>query len=187
MNDLRDLYQDVILDHGRRPRNHRVLDPPARKLEGFNPLCGDRIQMYVLLDEDGVVKDVSFQGTGCAVSQASASILTEICRGKTREQIEALFARFHDLVTGEDGSGGAEAKASRGGGEDGGGAGGGGAGGGAAKAGGPPTGGGADPGLGKIAVFAGIREFPMRVKCATLSWHTLRAILDGKHEAVSTE
>ncbi|HET6201568.1 MAG TPA: SUF system NifU family Fe-S cluster assembly protein [Planctomycetota bacterium] len=149
MSELTDLYQEALLDHYRAPRNFRRLAGSIRRAEGFNPLCGDRVAVYVDLD-GGRVKDASFQGSGCAISTASASILTENVKGKTREEIASLFDRFHALVTSEPG---AEVS----------------------------------PDLGKLAVFAGVREFPVRVKCATLAWHTLRAALDGKEETVSTE
>lgn len=148
-DDLRELYQEVIVDHGRRPRNFRRLDGAARSLEGYNPLCGDKISLYVDVD-GGRVKDVSFEGKGCAISIASASVMTEILKGKSREEAEALFEKFHALVTtGENAS--------------------------------------SDEELGKLAVFAGVREFPSRVKCAVLAWHTLHAALAGESEPVSTE
>jgi nitrogen fixation NifU-like protein len=147
-SDLRDLYQEIILDHGRRPRNFRRLDPPAQHAEGYNPLCGDKITVYVDL-EDGRVRDVAFEGSGCAISTASASVMTEMLKGKTAAEVEELFHHFHALVTGA-----TDADAE---------------------------------GLGKLAVFAGVREFPTRVKCATLAWHTLRAALEGKAAPVSTE
>lgn len=150
MSDLRELYQAVILDHHKRPRNFRVLPGANRHAEGFNPLCGDKVTVYLQLEDD-VVRDVSFQGSGCAISTASASVMTELLKGKTRDEAEALFQRFHQLVAG--GAGSSE------------------------------TG----PGLGKLAAFAGVREFPVRVKCATLAWHTLRAALHDEHEPVSTE
>jgi nitrogen fixation NifU-like protein len=150
--ELRELYQEVILDHGRRPRNLREIPGADGKAEGYNPLCGDRATVFVALDGD-LVKDVSFVGKGCSISTASASMMTEAIRGKTRAEVEALFERFHDLITG------------------------------------PPdrAGGSADPSLGKLAVFSGVCEFPARVKCASLAWHTLRAALDGQPEPVSTE
>ena len=149
MTDLRELYQELILDHGRRPRNFRPLDEANRTAEGFNPLCGDKVKIYVKIDGDAI-RDISFQGSGCAISTASASIMTETLKGKTRGEAEELFETFHDLVTGE------PAKLD-------------------------------SPELGKLAVFSGVSEFPIRVKCATLSWHTLRAALKGNGEAVSTE
>lgn len=148
MSDLQDLYQELILDHGRRPRNFRALED-ARSSEGYNPLCGDKVKVYVKMDGD-VVKDISFEGAGCAISTASASIMTETLKGKTRAEAEELFQTFHDLVTGQK----AQLDA---------------------------------PELGKLEVFSGVSEFPIRVKCATLSWHTLRAALDGAGEVVSTE
>jgi nitrogen fixation NifU-like protein len=141
MSELRDLYQEVILDHSKRPRNFHALPSANRKAEGYNPLCGDRETVYLRV-EDGVLKDVAFEGSGCAISTASASMMTESLKGKTREEADALFERFHGLITG------------------------------AAE-------GGAGPELGKLEVFSGVREFPVRVKCATLPWHTLKAALEG--------
>jgi nitrogen fixation protein NifU and related proteins len=151
MSDLRDLYQDVILEHSKAPRNFREMAAANHKAEGFNPLCGDRFTVYLDLDGDSI-RDIAFQGSGCAISKASASMMTQILKGKTREQAEALFTRFHDLVTGR--KDGPRENA---------------------------------PELGKLAVFSGVSEFPVRVKCATLAWHTLHAALEGKQEAVSTE
>ncbi len=150
MSDLRDLYQEVILDHQKKPRNFRVLDGANRLAEGFNPLCGDKIHLYVKMD-NGVIKDVGFQGSGCAISTASASLMTESVKGKTPAEAEELFKKFQDLVT-RDPQEHVEA-----------------------------------PKLGKLEVFAGVREFPVRVKCATLAWHTLRAALEGFEKPVSTE
>ena len=149
MIDLQDLYQELILDHGRRPRNFRALDGATRKAEGYNPLCGDKVKIYVKMDGD-IVKDISFEGAGCAISTASASIMTETLKGKTRAEAQELFQTFHDLVTGRQ----AQLDA---------------------------------PELGKLAVFSGVSEFPIRVKCATLSWHTLRAAMNGEGEVISTE
>lgn len=149
MSDLRELYQQVILDHYKKPRNFRALPEGSRQAEGFNPLCGDKVTVYVKL-ENGVVQDVGFQGTGCAISTASASMMTEALKGKNESEVEALFQGFHELVTGKGGS---------------------------------PS---AAP-LGKLAVFSGVREFPVRVKCATLAWHTLQAALANSHQTVSTE
>ena len=149
MTDLQDLYQELILDHGSRPRNLKKLAGANHTAEGYNPLCGDKVKVYVNLDGE-VVKDISFEGAGCAISTASASIMTETLKGKTRAEADALFEMFHDLVTGQ------ERKLD-------------------------------SPELGKLAVFSGVSEFPMRVKCATLSWHTLRAAIKGKEEVVSTE
>jgi nitrogen fixation NifU-like protein len=150
MSDLRDLYQELILDHNRHPRNFREIAGANRKSEGFNPLCGDRLTLFLQVDRD-VIRDISFVGAGCAISKASASLLTESVKGKTIEQAEALFDRVHHMVTlspdaAEDFSD-----------------------------------------LGKLAVLAGVREFPVRVKCASLAWHTLHAALEAKPEPVSTE
>lgn len=149
MTDLQDLYQDLILDHGRRPRNFKPLEDANRSAEGYNPLCGDKVKIYIKMDGD-VVKDISFQGSGCAISTASASIMTETLKGKTRAEADKLFETFHDLLTGQP----AQFDS---------------------------------PELGKLAVFSGVSEFPIRVKCATLSWHTLRAAMKGNGEVVSTE
>jgi nitrogen fixation protein NifU and related proteins len=148
-SDLRDLYQEVILDHSKRPRNFHTMPAPDRKAEGYNPLCGDRETVFLDLDGE-VLKDVSFQGTGCAISTASASMMTESVKGKTRAEADALFSRFHELITGKTGA------------TDG-------------------------PELGKLEVFSGVREYPVRVKCATLPWHTLKAALDGAGAPISTE
>ena len=150
MSDLRDLYQEVILDHNRRPRNFRHMDDADRVCEGYNPLCGDRLTLFVDLDGD-VIRDVAFEGTGCAISRASASLMTDALKGKTLAEADALFDRFHQLVTSS-----TEAPADI-------------------------------TGLGKLAVFSGVREYPVRIKCATLSWHTLRAALTGEAAKVSTE
>jgi nitrogen fixation NifU-like protein len=150
VSDAGSLYQELILDHGRKPRNRRVMDAPTRTAEGHNPLCGDRMTLYVRLEGD-VVKEVTFQGDGCAISQASTSLMTEAVRGKTLAEVEALFGRFHALVTGQ-----------------------------------APEGDDAED-LGKLRAFAGVAEFPMRVKCATLSWHTLNAALAGADRPVTTE
>jgi nitrogen fixation NifU-like protein len=146
MSDLRELYQEVILDHYKKPRNFRALPDANRTLEGYNPLCGDKITVYLKV-EDGVIKDIGFQGSGCAISTASASMMTDSLKGKTIDQAETVFRGFHNLVTGKDG--------------------------------------GAD--LGKLAVFVGVREFPVRVKCATLAWHTFHGALEGEHKPVTTE
>ena len=150
MGELRDLYQEVILDHSKRPRNFGELAGANRRAEGYNPLCGDRETVFVRLEDD-VLKEVGFRGAGCAISTASASMMTDSVKGKTRAEAEALFDRFHELITGRDGSvNGA-------------------------------------PDLGKLTVFSGVREFPVRVKCATLPWHTLKAALAGEETTVSTE
>lgn len=150
MSELQDLYQEVILDHNRRPRNFRELPPPARRAEGFNPLCGDRLTLYVDVEGD-TIRDVSFQGSGCAISKASASLMTEALKGKTLAQAEQLFDRFHDMVTSSSET---------------------------------PL-----PELGKLSVLSGVREFPTRVKCASLAWHTLKAAMKAGavEEPVSTE
>jgi len=150
MAELEDLYQDVILDHNKRPRNHRSIDGASHHADGYNPLCGDKVTIFAKVDGDRI-SDISFQGSGCAISTASASILTETLKGKTREEAEALFHKFHELVTGKS------------------------------------TGNDAAGSLGKLAVFSGVSEFPVRVKCATLAWHTLRSALDGSGKVVSTE
>ena len=149
MSDLRDLYQEVILDHSKRPRNFRVVEQPDRKVRGYNPLCGDNITVFVKLDH-GIVRDVAFQGSGCAICTASASVMTETVREKSEADVEKLFTLFHDLVTGR----GAEP---------------------------------GEPDLGKLAVFGGVSEFPVRVKCASLPWHTLHAALRNDGDTVSTE
>jgi nitrogen fixation protein NifU and related proteins len=148
MTDLRELYQEVIFDHNRRPRNFGKLASANRTAEGFNSLCGDKLTLYLEVAGDKI-QNVSFEGSGCAISTASASLLTETLKGKSIEQAEALFHDFHAMVT-EDGAQVTEA-------------------------------------MGKLAVLAGVREFPARVKCATLSWHTLQAALHGEHATVSTE
>lgn len=150
MSDLEGLYQEVMLDHCKRPRNFRAIEGADRRAEGYNPLCGDKVTIYLKLQDDRIT-DLSFQGAGCAISTASASILTETLKGKTRGQAEALFEAFHQLVTGR------------------------------------AQGNGKAPQLGKLAVFSGVSEFPVRVKCATLAWHTLRSALRGTGEVVSTE
>ena len=151
MPDLSALYQEVILDHNRRPRNFRVLEDADHQSEGFNPLCGDRISVYVKLN-GSVVDDVSFQGSGCAISIASASLMTERLKGRKLEEVQALFERFHQLVTGNLDSQ-------------------------------VPS----EPDLGKLVVFEGVSRYPVRVKCATLTWHALRAALEKRNEVVSTE
>ena len=130
---LRELYQEVILDHTKNPRNFRELENASHDAKGHNPLCGDRLSLYILV-EDGVIRDVSFKGAGCAISTASASMMTEALKGKTEAEAEALFGAFHDVVTGKEGAD--------------------------------------EEALGKLAVFAGVRDYPVRVKCATLAWHT---------------
>lgn len=150
MRDLRDLYQDVILEHCKNPRNFRSLPQANRKAEGYNPLCGDHFTVFLQLENDAV-KDISFEGSGCAISKASASMMTASLKGKTKLQAQELFERFHRLVT----SRATEAHD------------------------------GAD--VGKLVVFSGVSEFPVRVKCATLAWHAMLAALEEKTETVSTE
>lgn len=144
---LRELYQEIIVDHGRQPRNFGTLSTSNHQHAGHNPLCGDKLVVYIE-EHEGVVKDVRFQGAGCAISVASASLMSEVVKGKSIDEVEALFHGFHQLVT--------EGK---------------------------------EPAfeLGKLAVFAGVAEFPARVKCASLAWHTLRAALKDDHHPVSTE
>ena len=151
MPDLRSLYQEVILDHSKRPRNFRALEGADHHAEGYNPLCGDRITIYVKLENDRI-SDISFQGSGCAISTSSASLLTETLKGKTRAEADALFERFHALVTGKGNGDKPDAVP-----------------------------------LGKLAVFSGVAEFPVRVKCATLAWHTFRSALEGEEKTVTTE
>ena len=141
MSDLTELYQEVILDHSRRPRHFGPLEPADLRAEGHNPLCGDRITVFIRTDGERIT-DLTFQGSGCAISTASASLMTEAVRGATPEEIESRFRAFHDLVTGQLAS---DQAAER---------------------------------LGKLAVFSGVCKFPVRVKCATLPWHTLRAALE---------
>ncbi len=150
MSDLRELYQEVILDHNKRPRNFKSLERANRRAEGYNPLCGDRLTVYLEMDGD-LIKDASFVGSGCAISKASASLMTDTLKGKTIPEMERIFEQFHRMVTSS-------------------------------------TDRPADvEGLGKLAVFAGVREFPVRVKCASLAWHTARAAVAAKDETVSTE
>lgn len=152
MDELRDLYQEVIFDHNRTPRNFHKLAGANRQAEGFNPLCGDQLTVYLKVDDRGVIEDVSFEGRGCAISTASASIMTETLKGKTVQQADALYENFHRLVTGQ----GTDAAA--------------------------PV---AD--LGKLQVLTGVRDYPSRVKCATLAWHTVQAALKNAATTVSTE
>lgn len=150
MSDLSSLYQEVILDHNRSPRNYRKCVECNHHSEGFNPLCGDHIWIYINLEND-VIKDISFQGSGCAISKSSASLMTSILKGKTRKEAEELFGKFHDVVTSKIGS---EQDLSA---------------------------------LGKLAVFAGVRDYPARVKCASLAWHTMINALKENSETASTE
>lgn len=149
MSELSDLYQEVILEHNKNPRNFREIENADKIAEGHNPLCGDQLKLYLAMEDD-CVKDVAFKGSGCAISKASASMMTQVVRGKTREQAETLFDEFHRMVLGEMDE---EAE---------------------------------ENSLGKLKIFAGVREFPARVKCASLSWHTLHAALNNE-DAISTE
>jgi nitrogen fixation NifU-like protein len=148
MSDLRELYQEVVIDRGRRPRNFRVLAPVTHHAEGFNPLCGDRLTLYLNV-RDSVIQDAGFQGSGCAISTASASLMTEHLKGKTPAEATAVFRQFHSLMT-DEGKAGSDK-------------------------------------LGKLTVLSGVKEFPIRVKCATLAWHTLQAALENQSQPVSTE
>jgi nitrogen fixation NifU-like protein len=149
MSDLRELYQEVILDHNKRPRNFGALSEANRHAEGRNPLCGDHLTVHVDV-ENGVIKGVAFEGAGCAISRASASLMTDAVKGKPVAEAEKLFAEFHRMVTS-----GVDADV--------------------------------EAALGKLAVFCGVREFPSRVKCASLAWHTLHAALEGQEQPISTE
>ena len=149
MSELTDLYQEVILDHNRRPHNFRAIESPSAKQEGYNPLCGDRLTLYITLDGD-VIKDAAFQGQGCAISKASASLMSDAIKGKTVAEARDLFEHFHAMITSD-----TDTVA-----ED----------------------------LGKLSVFAGVREFPTRIKCASLAWHTMKAAVAHDTDApVSTE
>jgi nitrogen fixation NifU-like protein len=150
MSELYELYQQVILDHNKKPRNFHKMENPSKKSEGFNPLCGDRLTVYVQMEGDQV-RDISFEGSGCAISKASASMMTESVKGKNRTEIESLFKRIHEMLTA-----GPDATVDL-------------------------------QGLGKLAAFSGVREFPVRVKCATLAWHTLNSALQDQQTAVTTE
>jgi nitrogen fixation NifU-like protein len=149
MSELSELYQQVILDHNKKPRNFRKIDDANRKADGHNPLCGDQLTVYLQF-ENGVVHDISFEGSGCAISKASASMMTQSLKGKTVDEVEVLFDEFHQMVTGELDE---EAVPNH---------------------------------LGHLTIFAGVRDYPARVKCASLSWHTMHAALRGE-EVVSTE
>jgi nitrogen fixation NifU-like protein len=149
MSNINELYQEVILDHNRRPHNFRVIDAPTAKQEGYNPLCGDRLTLYLTLDGD-VIKDAAFQGQGCAISKASASLMTDAVKGKTVTEARDLFEQFHAMITSDTDTVAAD--------------------------------------LGKLSVLAGVREFPTRIKCASLAWHTMKAAVAHEGEApVSTE
>ncbi len=150
MSNINELYQETILDHNKNPRNFRKIENPTCSQEGFNPLCGDHLHLYLKL-EAGVIQDISFEGNGCAISKSSASLMTSVLKGKTIEEAETLFEKFHKLVTSTMDE---EQQIEE---------------------------------LGKLAVFAGVREFPARVKCASLAWHTLKAALDNDQKPVTTE
>lgn len=147
MQELRELYQETILEHSRKPRNFGELASASHKAEGYNPLCGDHYTIFVNV-KDGAIDDLKFSGAGCAISKASASMMTQSLKGKTESEAEEIFSRFHNLVTGHQNG---------------------------------------TDNLGKLAVFSGVSEFPLRVKCATLAWHAMRAALRGDQQAVSTE
>jgi nitrogen fixation NifU-like protein len=150
LDQIRDLYQEVVFDHNRNPRNFRVMADANRKVEGYNPLCGDRITLYLKVSDEGIIEDVSFQGSGCAISTASASLMTEIVKGMHESKAEELFETFHRITTGKEEAFDLEE-------------------------------------LGKLAVLAGVRAYPARVKCATLPWHSLKAALHDTEATVTTE
>jgi len=149
MSELRELYQQVILDHNKKPRNFRKLETANHSAEGFNPLCGDQLTVYLNLEDDAV-REISFEGSGCAISKAAASMMTQAIKGKSKQEAEQLFSEFHQMVTGELDEESTE------------------------------------NGLGNLKIFSGVREFPVRVKCASLAWHTMHAALNNQ-ELVSTE
>jgi len=151
MSELRELYQQVILDHNKNPRNFGPLDGATASQEGRNPLCGDHLHVHLHVDADGTIRDIHFEGEGCAISKASASIMTDSLKGRKRAEAEEIFDLFHAMVTADTNA--------------------------------PVD----NEAVGKLAVFSGVREFPMRIKCATLAWHTMKAALDGAPESVSTE
>ncbi|MEM1244733.1 MAG: Fe-S cluster assembly sulfur transfer protein SufU [Acidobacteriota bacterium] len=148
MSDLRELYQEVILDHYKRPRNFGALEEPCSTAQGYNPLCGDQVKVS-LLSKDGTIEDVRFEGVGCAITTASASMMTEAVKGRPVNEAEALFESFHKVLIGEAELGDAD--------------------------------------LGKLEALTGVREYPVRIKCATLPWHALRAAIEGEEEQVTTE
>lgn len=149
MDNLRELYQHVIVDHNKNPRNFHIMDHPSHQAEGFNPLCGDKVQVYLLIDANNLITDVSFQGNGCAISMASASLMTEALKGKAIQEADMFFENFHDLITSDKNIDVAS--------------------------------------LGKLAVLSGVKEYPTRVKCATLAWHTVHAAMHNNSNKVSTE
>lgn len=148
MSDIRELYQEVIVDHNKSPRNFHVIEEPTCKAEGINPLCGDQLVVYLDMD-NGVIKDISFQGHGCAISMASASLMTEFLKGKTEQQVRELFDLFHAALT-EEGTISLDR-------------------------------------LGKLAVLMGVKDFPSRIKCATLAWHAIKAAMNHINAPISTE
>ena len=148
MSELSELYQQVILDHNKKPRNFRVMEAANRRAEGYNPLCGDQLTVYLDLEGD-VVRDVSFEGSGCAISKAAASMMTQALKGKSRAEVETLFDEFHRMVTGELDE---ESEPNQ---------------------------------LGRLTIFAGVRDYPARVKCASLAWHTMHAALEGEDTATT--
>ena len=150
MSDLRDLYQETILEHSKSPRNYRKLEAANRTAEGYNPLCGDHFTIYVDV-QGNAIRDIGFQGSGCAISKASASMMTQSVKGRSKAEAQQLFRQFRELVTNQASPNGDKDK------------------------------------LGKLTVFSGVSEFPVRVKCATLAWHTLQAALEGTQQPVSTE
>ncbi len=150
--ELRDLYQDMVVDHAKNPRNFRILENASIAAEGYNPLCGDQLTLYVKID-DGVISDICFQGVGCAISKASASLMTAALKGKKREEALELFRLVHRVLTDGPATESDDRRAD----------------------------------LGKLAVLSGVHEFPLRVKCATLAWHTLRHAIEGRRERASTE
>lgn len=151
MNELQELYREVILDHNRSPRNFGELEDADRVVEGVNPLCGDRMTLYVKLDDDKV-QDIRFKGTGCAISVASSSLMTEKAKGRSVKELETLFDRVHQLLTGHESINGVDLES-----------------------------------LDKLAALSGVREYPTRVKCATLAWHALKSALAGSEDKISTE
>lgn len=157
--ELRDLYQEIILDHGRHPRNHRHPEDATHEARGDNPMCGDRVTVYLKVSPNRIIEDAAFEGRGCAISQASASMMTELIRGKTAAEAEALFERFHEMCTGEEHGHGHHHHD------------------------GQPA---VDPeDVERLEVMSGVRQFPMRVKCATLAWHAMRSALNGRGRATS--
>ena len=159
MSDLRDLYQEIILDHSRNPKNFGALEGATHRAEGYNPLCGDKVEVTLQLEDDRVTA-IKFKGQGCAISTASASLMTEALKGKTKDEALALFHKLHDMVTGHEdtapGNGGADSRAGT-----------------------------KDIDLGKLAVLEGVKNYPLRVKCATLAWHALRNALTGHEREVA--